>query len=116
VQILLQGQIQLLKELSAFSTCLGNSNMLVLKKEANLLECQFIMGGLTRHVLRIRNKAFAKALQQLNAQGIIEGASFTALKHTFSRFSLHVKAKQLYFELSIGQPDNAFEGQQLAVA
>jgi hypothetical protein len=116
VQVLLKDQFRLLKELKAFSACLRNSTVLVLKQKEGSLECQFVKRGLICHVLQVRSKVLAEALQQLNAQGIVKGASFNALQYSFGNFSLHVKAKQLYAELCDSKPAYAPEAAQLAVA
>jgi hypothetical protein len=116
VHVIQQAQSNLVKELEVLATCLVNSSMLVLKENGTLLECQFVLGGLTHHVLQVKNRILASGLQRMSVKGIIEGAYLTAFRNNFGSFSLHVKARQLYFELSATQAEYPLEVPQLAVA
>lgn len=113
---MLQAQTEFMRELEELATWLMNSNLLILKENGALLECQFIWGGLVRHIVHVRNEILTAALKQKSERGIIEGATFNAFKNNFSSFSLHVKARQLYAELSARPTEYVLEFQQLAIA
>lgn len=92
--------MEALEELSAG---LRNSTTLLIKEKDNLLECQFLNGGLVHCTVYITCKFLAAAVLQESIHGIIEGERFISFKNSFSRFSLKVKARQLYYDLSSRQ-------------
>lgn len=105
-----------MKELAELSAGLMCSNTLLLKENGNLLECQFLSEGLPKQVVQVQCKTLAAALREECMNGILEGAGFTSFRGHFDRFSLRVKARKLYLELSAGLPAYAPEVSMLAVA
>lgn len=93
-----------MEALEEISAGLKNSSILLLKKNNNHLECQFLNGGLVHYTAHIKCRFLAAAIWQESVHGIIEGERFISFKNGFSRFSLRVKTKQLYFDLS-GKPE-----------
>lgn len=94
-----------MKELEELAIGLVGTNTLLLKEKGNLLECQFLVGGLVRHTVQVKCKYLAAALKQQSVLGIIEGGNFISFRSKFSGFSLHVKTKKLYNQLSASQPE-----------
>ncbi|GAA4436917.1 hypothetical protein GCM10023188_30530 [Pontibacter saemangeumensis] len=93
-----------MEELAKLSAALKNSSSLLLKQRRNSLECQFVEKGLVRQVLPVRCEVLAAALWQASVLGILEGFEFRAFKNSFESFSIRVKARMLYRELSATLP------------
>jgi hypothetical protein len=64
----------------------------------------------------VTNKLLATTLWQVSSLGIVDGFDFVAFKNAYSKFSMHVKAKQLYAELSVQRFDLDLALQSLSVA
>ena len=105
-----------MEELAKLSAALENSSALLLKQRRNMLECQFVEKGLVRQVLPVRCEVLAAALWQASVGGIIAGFEFRALKHSFGSFSIHVKARKLYGDLSATLPMDSETQPTLAAA
>ncbi|WP_242919458.1 hypothetical protein [Pontibacter liquoris] len=103
-------------ELEELAARLSNSNLLLLKENNTYLECQFVTGGLVCHVVPVRNKILAQALQQKSIRGIIEGTHYLSFQNNFSSFCLHVRARVLYAELRASTAEYQLSYPQLAVA
>ncbi|NDK55712.1 hypothetical protein [Pontibacter fetidus] len=109
-------QTRLVEELQELSLGLNESNTLIFKEVNGTLLCQFLMHGLVCHTVTVTCELLAKALWQISSMGIIDGADFMIFKNVFDKFSLHLKARQLYTELGVQQPDLNIELQNLLVA
>ncbi|MBB6610913.1 hypothetical protein H7F15_07690 [Pontibacter sp. Tf4] len=109
-------QTRLVEELQELSAGLNESNTLILKEINGSLMCRFIMHGLVRHTVNVTCPLLAYALWQISSVGIIDGNDFMIFKNAFGKFSLHIKARQLYAELGLQHPDADLELQNLLVA
>ena len=89
-----------MEELEMLSVRLNNNNTLLLKEKGNYLECQFLTGGLVHDVVPVKCQLLAATLRQESMFNLIEGANYKAFRNNFNSFSLRVKAKKLYLELS----------------
>lgn len=106
----------LVEELEKLSLGLLNSNTLLLKQINGSLLCQFLSQGLVNYTVTVTSQLLATTLWQVSSLGIINGSDFVVFKNVFSKFSLHVKTRQLYAELGVQQPDLDLELQNLLAA
>jgi hypothetical protein len=104
---------RLTEELQALSFGLSNSNTLILKQQQDSTMCQFLSQGLVCHTVTIHCHLLATALWQLSSCGIIGGTDFMVFRNVFSKFSLHIKTRQLYAELGLQLSDYVLELQNL---
>jgi hypothetical protein len=109
-------QTQLLEELQRLSLGLSNSNTLILKLNNGSTLCQFLAHGLVTHTVLVKCELLATALWQVSSVGIIDGTDFMIFKNAFPKFSLHIKARQLYAEFGVQQPELDLDLQRLLVA
>ena len=89
-----------MEELEELSVGLNKSNTLLLKEHNQYLQCEFLKEGMVRHTVLVHCPTLANALRQECRYGILEGTAFSNFKNNFSKFSLHIKARRLYQELS----------------
>ncbi|MCC9134974.1 hypothetical protein ACFSKU_19250 [Pontibacter silvestris] len=89
-----------MNELDKLRDGLMNSSILLMKDYGNQLECSFVREGLVIRSFFIKDEILATALKRSGVNGIIEGVNFEVFRNTFDSFSLRVKAKKLYSELS----------------
>ena len=98
-------KLLLLKELQELAIGLPKGNKLLMKQIGALLTCQFVMGGLVRHLAEVRSELLIEALLQKGIGGIIEGKHYHAFVHGFKAMVLHVKAQLLVQELDLEQAE-----------
>jgi hypothetical protein len=91
-------------ELNRLHEGLTNSNTLIIKNAGTELECSFLKEGFEKKVVIIKDDVLAAELSCAAVNGIIEGADFQVFRNTFNSFSLRVKARKLYQELSSSLP------------
>lgn len=109
-------QTRLVEELQELSLGLLDSNTLILKQINGSMLCQFLSHGLVNYTVMVTSQLLATTLWQLSSLGIIDGSDFVVFKNVFSKFCLHVKARQLYAELGVQQPNLDLELQNLLAA
>ena len=107
---------QLVKELQELSHGLKDSSTLILKQNEGALLCQFLSHGLVNHTVTVSCQQLVSALWKVSSMGIIDGTEFMIFRNVFDKFSLHVKARQLYAELGVQQPEMDLDLQSLLVA
>ncbi|QCR21454.1 hypothetical protein [Pontibacter sp. SGAir0037] len=93
-----------MRELERLQEGLGKSNMLLLKKTQQGLECIFLREGMAVDSFMVQQGILADALNKTGINGIVEGNNFARLKTDYSWFSLHVKSRALYMQLQQTQP------------
>lgn len=93
----------LLKELQELAIGLQKGNKLLMRQKGGILICQFVMGGLVRHLAEVRSELLIEALLQKGMGGIVEGKHYHAFLHGFKAMALHVKSQWLLHELELEQ-------------
>ena len=105
-----------MEELEGLYKGLKESNTLLLKECESHLQCEFMKGGMVVRTVLVYCPILASALRQECIHGILEGNRFTKFLHNFSRFSLHVKTRKLYQELSNQYNTSSTEASTMAIA
>ena len=92
-------RLLLLNELQELAIGLPKGNKLLLNRIGSILTCQFVMGGLVRYLVEVRNEFLIDVLLQKSVGGIIEGKHYSAFVYGFKAMALHVKSQLLFSEL-----------------
>lgn len=89
-----------MRDLERLERGLTKSHKLLYKNYENGMECSFLREGLVVDSFMIEDHVLASALSRKGSNGIVEGTNFHALKSNYDWFSISVKSRKLYEELT----------------